>query len=167
MSCTNNPRRRIQRQKSNYKNKTETIKSNKTVPSASRSRNISSIKMKQEGGVYLVPIEINGVPMEFVFDTGASLVCISEVEARFLIKQGKISDEDYIGEYSYRIADGSTGKSTHINLKSVKIGQKTLYNIKASIMPGQTAPLLLGQTVLSQFGEISIDYNRNILIVKD
>ena len=38
---------------------------------------------KQEGGTYLIPCKVNGVPMKFIFDTGASVISISSI---FLIK---------------------------------------------------------------------------------
>lgn len=31
---------------------------------------------KQANGLYLIPCEVNGVPMKFIFDTGASTVNI-------------------------------------------------------------------------------------------
>jgi aspartyl protease family protein len=118
------------------------------------------IKMKKENGIYLVPIRINGVLMEFIFDTGASDIIISATEALFLFKQGKLSENDFIGKQQYMIADGSISEGTIIILRTVKIGNKTLTDVKASIVHNTNAPLLLGQSALSKFGKISIDYNR-------
>lgn len=47
---------------------------------------------KQENGLYLIPCKVNGVPMKFIFDTGASNVCISMAEAVFLLKNGYIQN---------------------------------------------------------------------------
>ena len=44
--------------------------------------------MKKINGVYQIPCKVNGIPMNFIFDTGATDVTISLVEAKFLIKQG-------------------------------------------------------------------------------
>ena len=121
----------------------------------------SVIKMRHENGVYYVPCEINGVEMEFIFDTGASDITISLTEAQFLYKQNKLSEKDIKGSEYYQIADGSVSEGTVINLKSVTIGNKTLYNVKASVVHNSDAPLLLGQSALSKFGKISIDYKHN------
>lgn len=121
----------------------------------------TSISMREESGVYFVPIEINGVNMEFVFDTGASSISISETEALFLWKQGKLSKNDFIGEVQFSDANGDISDGTIVNLKSVKIGNKIVYNVKASIVHNQIAPLLFGQSAMNRFGKITIDYNNN------
>lgn len=121
----------------------------------------TSISMREESGVYFVPIEINGVNMEFVFDTGASSISISETEALFLLKQGKLSENDLIGEVQFSDANGDISEGTIVNLKSVKIGDKVVYNVKASIVHNQIAPLLFGQSAMNRFGKITIDYNNN------
>jgi aspartyl protease family protein len=119
--------------------------------------------MEKKGGVYYVPCKINGVEMEFIFDTGASDITISLTEAIFLYKQGKLADEDFLGTEHYQIADGSVQEGTIIVLRTVEIGNKKLKNIKASIVHNAEAPLLLGQSALSKFGKISIDYTKNEL----
>jgi aspartyl protease family protein len=119
------------------------------------------IKMKTENGVYKIPIYINDTKMNFIFDTGASDITISETEAMFLYKQGTLQQEDILGTQQYQIADGSISEGTIINLRTVKIGKKTLKNVKASIVHNMEAPLLLGQSALAQFGKVSIDYNKN------
>lgn len=118
------------------------------------------VQMRKEGGVYLVPIKINGTEMEFIFDTGASDITISLVEAMYLSKQGKLSDDDIIGQQQYQIADGSICVGMVINLRTVQIADKILYNVQASVVDNMSAPLLLGQSALSRFGNIEIDYNR-------
>lgn len=122
--------------------------------------NTNIISMTLDGGVYLVPIEINGIAMKFIFDTGASDITMSGTEALFLYRQGKLADTDIIGTQQYRIADGSITEGTVINLRRIKIGNKILNNVKASIVHNLEAPLLLGQSALSKFGKVSIDYNR-------
>ena len=62
----------------------------------------TKIQMIKEGGVYSVPCKINGLPLKFVFDTGASDVSISLTEASFMLKNGFISKEDIGGGLSLR-----------------------------------------------------------------
>jgi len=126
-----------------------------------RTRDGSNIvKMRKEGGIYLVPVEINGVPMDFIFDTGASDITMSLAEALFLYRQNKLSDSDFRGVRQYQIADGSIAEGTIVILKTVKIGNRTLNNVEASIVHNLEAPLLMGQSALSRFGKITIDYNK-------
>ena len=119
------------------------------------------ISMQKINGVFEIPVEVNGVNMNFIFDTGASDITISATEAIFLIKQGTLKEEDILGSQYYQIADGSITEGTIINLRTVKLGDKILYNVKASIVHSMEAPILLGQSALSQFGKVSIDYNLN------
>ena len=132
------------------------------VEESEEDENISSstIKMLPVNGVYQIPVLINGVQMSFIFDTGASIISISETEAMFLLKQGKLTKEDIIGTANFTDANGDISEGTIIQLKTVKIGNNVLKNVKASVVHNQLAPLLMGQSALSQFGKISIDNNR-------
>lgn len=130
----------------------------------STSNGKSVVKMRKEYGVYYVPCKINNVEMEFIFDTGASNVVISLTEALFLYKQHKLSDDDILDSEYFQVADGSIAEGTVVNLRSVTIGDKTIYNVKASVVHNMEAPLLLGQTALSEFGRISIDYTKNEIV---
>jgi aspartyl protease family protein len=118
------------------------------------------VKIKKVNGVYEIPTEINGVPMHFIFDTGAGMISISETEAIFLFKQGKLTQEDILGKANFSDANGDISEGTIINLKTVKIGDRILENIQASVVHNLGAPLLMGQSALEKFGKISIDYQR-------
>jgi len=123
----------------------------------------SEIKMVYENGIYKIPIKVNGYPMDFIFDTGASVISISETEALFLIKQGGILEEDILGSVYFQDATGNISEGTQLNLRSVIIGNKEVHNVKASVVHNLRAPLLLGQSALSRFGKVTIDYTNNII----
>jgi len=122
------------------------------------------VKMRKADGVYYVPCTINGTEMEFIFDTGASDITMSLTEALFLYKQGKLTDNDFLGMQQYQIADGSIHEGAIVVLHKVKIGNCELHNIQASIVDNMQAPLLLGQSALTKFGKISINYQKNEII---
>ena len=50
------------------------------------------IKMEKSGGIYLIPCKVNGLPLKFIFDTGASDVSISLTEALFMLKNGNLKE---------------------------------------------------------------------------
>ncbi len=108
-------------------------------------------------GIPKVKCEINGLPLHFIFDTGASDVSISMVEANFMLKNDYISPKDIIGNRAYSDANGELSVGTVINLKEVTFGGLVLKDVKASVVRNQKAPLLLGQTVLGRLGKIEID----------
>lgn len=118
------------------------------------------------GGVNQVRCQINGLPLYFVFDTGASDVTISSVEANFMLKNGYLTDADFMGKQNYVTATGEIHEGTIINLREVRVGDITLTNIKASVISGQRAPLLLGQTVFRRFGTLEVDNQQHIIIFR-
>jgi len=119
------------------------------------------VKMLKNSGVYEIPTEINGIPMYFIFDTGAGVISMSNTEAGFLFKQGKLTEEDIIGTADFIDANGDISAGTIIMLKTVKIGDRVLNNVEASVVDNLNAPLLMGQSALEKFGKISIDYNKS------
>lgn len=117
-----------------------------------------------EHGVKYVWIEVNGIRLRFIFDTGASNICISEAEAITLFKQGTLTEDDILETQSFQDATGTISNGTKVILKEVKIGNQILENIEALVVSNFEAPLLLGQSALERFDNIRID-NKNQQII--
>jgi aspartyl protease family protein len=126
----------------------------------------NAVQMEKIDGVYQIPVDIDGVPMHFIFDTGAGMISISDTEALFLYKQGKLTDGDFTGSAKFSDANGNITEGTLINLKEVKIGSRVLHNIQASVVDNLKAPLLIGQSALEKFGNVTIDYDRKEIVFK-
>lgn len=124
---------------------------------------VVEVPFTQEGGVYKVKCVINGLPLHFIFDTGASSVSMSGVEALFMLKNDYLRAQDFVGTENYINADGEISEGAVINLRNVEFGGLKLTNVKASIVRNQKAPLLLGQSVLKRLGKIEIDYAKKVL----
>ena len=97
--------------------------------------------------------------LKFIFDTGASSICISSAEATVMVRQGQITRDDILGQQQFQDATGRVSVGTVINLKTVEIGGIVLHDVEATVVDNIQAPLLLGQTALAKFGKISIDYD--------
>ena len=110
-------------------------------------------------------VYINDLPLHFVFDTGASDVSISNVEATFMLKNNYLKPSDIIGKQNYMNANGEIIEGTVINLRKVGFAGMSLTNVRASVVRNQVAPLLLGQSVLSRLGKIEIDNDKKMLKV--
>jgi clan AA aspartic protease (TIGR02281 family) len=121
------------------------------------------LKLKKDGGIYLVPCKINGLDFDLYFDTGASLVSISLKEAKKLIAAGKLKADDIIGKTQMTIANGQFVNGTIILIRELKVGDLVLKDIEAVITESQTAPLLLGQSAINRFGEFTFDYSTETL----
>ena len=127
---------------------------------------VSEIQMKKMyGGVYEVPCDINGLPLRFILDTGASTVSISSVEASFMLKNNFLKESDIKGKDYFSTATGEIREGTIINLRRIKVGDTELRNVEASVAHNQEAPLLLGQSVLERFGTVTIDNINSKLVI--
>lgn len=123
------------------------------------------VPFSKEGGVTKVKCTINGLPLHFVFDTGAADVTMSMVEANFMLKNDYIKRSDVIGSSFYSDANGDITEGTVLNLRYVNFGGLELENVRASVVRNQKAPLLLGQSVLGRLGRIEIDNAASKLII--
>ena len=128
---------------------------------------VTEIAVKRNpGGTFEIPCDINGLPLQMIFDTGASDVTISSVEANFMFKNGYLAEKDIKGKRYYQVANGQLSEGTVITLREVKIGDAVLHNVDASVVMSQKAPLLFGQSAMERFGTITIDNEHNKLIIK-
>jgi clan AA aspartic protease (TIGR02281 family) len=123
------------------------------------------VKMEKEGGVYLIPCKVNGLPLKFIFDTGASDVSISLTEAVFMLKNGYLNESDIKGSVIYSIANGEIAEGTKINIRNIVVGKQSLQNVEASIIHSTEAPLLFGQSAMERFGKFTMDYSNSNLII--
>ena len=124
---------------------------------------ITQIPFEKKGGVNQVQCTINGLALYFVFDTGASDVSLSNVEANFMLRNGYLTEQDFMGKQNYVTATGEIHEGTIVNLREVRVGDIILTNIKASVVKNQNAPLLLGQSVFRRFGTVEVDNNASVI----
>ena len=121
------------------------------------------VPFTKDGDMCMVKCTINNLPLHFIFDTGASSISMSDVEASFMMKNGYLSRKDVVGKHHFLTADGSVSEGTILNLRNVDFGGMTLDNVQASVVKNQRAPLLLGQSVLQKLGRIEIDNEHRVL----
>ena len=122
--------------------------------------------MEKEGGVYVVPVRLNGaLTLNAVIDSGASDVSIPSDVVSTLIRTKTLSEEDFLGVEIYVLADGTKVPSPRFRIRTLKVGNKTLENVTASVASAK-AGILLGQSFLSGFKSWSIDNDRHVLILR-
>lgn len=97
------------------------------------------------GGHYMAEGKVNGRTVQFLLDTGATAVALSETEAKRIglryedgrpIRMGTANGE-------------TTGRVIQIN--SLRIGDVTSYNVTAVVTPMEMPFALLGNTFLARF----------------
>ena len=120
---------------------------------------------KMAGNTYMLPCVVNGLPINFLFDTGASSVTLSKKQANFMLQNGYLKRSNIKGRQNYQTANGSITTGTIIIIEKIVIGGIPLYNVEATIIDNDNAPLLLGQSALSKLGKIQIDYKKSTLTI--
>lgn len=119
---------------------------------------------EMDGGTITVPVKINGMSLDMIFDTGASSTCITLAEANYLYEKGKLTDNDILDSQQFMTADGNLFEGLRVLLRKVQIGDEImLHDVEAVVVQNQMAPLLLGQTVLKQFREVSVDRENGVV----
>lgn len=146
-----------------YESRTKSSGNSIHVSNTNAEEVTSEVPFTKENGICNVKCKINDLPLYFVFDTGASTVSLSMVEATFMMKNGYLDKKDVVGSHYFQDANGNVSEGTIINIRQVDFGELKLENVRASVVRNQKAPLLLGQSVLSRLGKIEID-NSNHLI---
>jgi clan AA aspartic protease (TIGR02281 family) len=123
------------------------------------------VPMVSDGGTFAVPVTINNqLTLKFVVDSGASDVSVPTDVVSTLVRTGTITGADFLGSQTYKLADGSTVPSQRFQIRSLRVGDRVLENVTASIAP-VAGQLLLGQSFLRRFKSWSIHNGRSALIL--
>jgi predicted aspartyl protease len=121
--------------------------------------------MEEQGGTFIVQILINNaVKLSFVVDSGAEDVSIPEDVFKTLLRTKTISDVDILSPKFFQLADCSTSFEKTFRIRILRVGDRELENVTASVPP-ETASLLLGQSFLTRFKSWSIDNERHVLLL--
>lgn len=125
---------------------------------------ISVAYKEQYDNTITIPVKINGMELDMIFDTGASTTCITLAEAQYLYEKGMLTNDDIVDVQEFQTADGAISVGLYIVLREVIIGDNiSLSNVEALVVQNQQAPLLLGQSVMKKFREISVDRDNKLI----
>jgi uncharacterized protein len=124
------------------------------------------VPLKMDGGTFVVPVQINGtMTLDFIIDSGAADVSVPADVVSTLMRAGAIREPDFIGENTYVLADGSKTKSPTFTIRTLKVGNTVLDNVRGSVASSQGS-LLLGQSFLARFKSWSIDNTKQELLLE-
>lgn len=125
-----------------------------------------STPLLQQGGTFVVPVEINGaITLNFVVDSGAADVNIPQDVVTTLMRTGTLKKSDFLGQRIYVLADGSKIPSQTFRIRSMKVGDRIVENVTGSVASTEGV-LLLGQSFLGRFKSWSIDNGKHVLLLE-
>ena len=97
------------------------------------------------GGHFSATGAINGKPVQFMVDTGATTVALSQAEA------SRIGLDWRRGRPGLSLTAGGPVPIYAINLTSVRVGDVELSNVAAVVLPAEMPVVLLGNSFLNRF----------------
>jgi hypothetical protein len=125
-----------------------------------------ALPLQARNGILVVPVEINGaMTLDFAVDSGAAVVSVPAGVFSTLKHAGTIQEADLLGQEWFSLADGSKGNWNTFTIRSLKIGNIVLRNVKGVAGPSQ-GKLLLGQSFLKRFKSWSIDNSKHELLLE-
>ncbi|MBP6767614.1 MAG: clan AA aspartic protease [Reyranella sp.] len=120
-------------------------------------------QFQRMGGVFVLPATVNGTSTAyFIVDSGAANVQIPEELAEELKRNGTLTEVDSLGQRRFTLADGSGLQQRIVRLRSIRIGERTMENVMASVSPARSRALL-GQSFLRRLSSWKIDNVRNLI----
>jgi aspartyl protease family protein len=97
------------------------------------------------GGHFVTGGSINGQAVNFVVDTGATMVSMGQSDAE------RIGIKYREGQRGMANTANGTVPVYRVNLTSVRVGEVTVYGVDAMVIPAQMPFVLLGNSFLTRF----------------
>jgi peptidoglycan-associated lipoprotein len=116
-------------------------------------------------GFITAPCIINGYTVQFTFDSKLAPQ-ISVDEALKLLANRAIGKEDFKGNPDEVLADGTIANRAILVIKEFTIANETIRNVEFMVNSNLGYPLIIGNSVLSAFGEYTIDNSQQQIIFR-
>lgn len=123
------------------------------------------IPLQSKNGAKYIESVIDGVPIEFIFDTGATATLLS-TEVFNKIKE-KSGDYELLRVDSYQIADGSMVLANTYSADSLCLGTLCFKQIEFSVFQSENTSCLLGQNIFEKLYSYEIQSNQIRLTPRD
>ena len=119
----------------------------------------SNIKLLRSGGVWEVPVLINGVlKLPMIFDSGASEVFLTPQVVLTLYNAKTISNKNILNGGAFITANGVVDTSVRFSINELNIGGQIIRDIPAAVSTSVDGMNLLGLSALEKLGKIEIDF---------
>ncbi|WP_419739754.1 retropepsin-like aspartic protease family protein [Ruegeria sp.] len=109
-------------------------------------------------GHYYLPVHVNGEPITFLVDTGASQIVLSDKDAR---RAG--IDPNQLNYFGRALTANGEVRTAPVRLDTLTVGPITDQNVSAWINEGELHKSLLGMDYLHRFSNIQFTDGRMIL----
>ncbi len=107
-------------------------------------------------GFFIMPVTINGFTDEFVFED-RSTAQVSLEKALQMLNDGIIDKDDFEGDPNEILANNSIRNNSAFNIDELRIGSKTINDVKFIVMHRQTNPMVIGRETLTRIGTYTVN----------
>lgn len=128
--------------------------------------NTAPFKEEPKTGVYLTECLVNSYRETFAYDQ-YSPASISLNKAMDLLKSGGISKEDFEGDPAKVLKDNTIANHAIINLKEVRIANKSVSDVKVQVNYKLKHDLVFGRDVLKRFGNYTFNTKTHKLVINE
>lgn len=141
----------------------DTVNKEKTV-SVGNSIYRDSVQLEYVNGHHYIEINVNGIKMKGMLDSGCSLGIAGCVVDYYFLKRHGYFEELGIGEAM--MGNGEIVTNIIGEVYDVKIGGVILDTVICGFNGSQNSELIIGKNILKQLNSYVIDYNKNKLYIK-
>jgi peptidoglycan-associated lipoprotein len=127
--------------------------------------NILKYALAPKTGFIVAPCIINGYTVQFTYDP-KQIAQISVDEAMKLLAEGAIGKEDFKGDPDVVLANSTIANRSVLVVKEMAIANVTAKNIEVMVNSNLGYPLIIGNAVLSAFGDFTIDNQQQQIIFR-
>lgn len=106
---------------------------------------------RAQDGHYYVTLEVNGQPIRFMVDTGASGTVLTRADA----EKAGLSEDDF-AYYSEAMTANGRVRTAPVTLERVSLGPFTDEDVSAYVNEGEMAQSLLGMSYLQRYDRLEI-----------
>jgi aspartyl protease family protein len=112
---------------------------------------------RKPNGHFYVTADVNGAPINFIVDTGASVIALTEEDARSAGLEFSSSEFEPVARTASGVAKGKI-----VTLPKVSIDGKEVMEVEAMILEGAEISLL-GQSYLARISGVQMNGDRMVL----
>jgi peptidoglycan-associated lipoprotein len=113
------------------------------------------------GEAIIVPCIMNGYAENFTYITGTKGLNISLDFALKMLKDGAITKNDFEGDVTKILAEGTIVDRAAFYIKEIRIGNKTVNDVAATVIHNQEVPVVMGENTLKMFGNYKINKEKS------
>jgi peptidoglycan-associated lipoprotein len=117
-----------------------------------------------KGEAIMATCVINGYTTVFTYIRNARGLSVSVQQALEFLKEGAITKKEFEGDPNTILSGGTIVDRSVFTIKEIRIGNKVVNDIQATVYQDLETPFLFGESVLQQFGKFTIDKERSEIV---